>query len=175
MRVNVLGRAKRSVRILAPFGRVKGYGWTTMSNTTHTRNEHEATGTTFARRVFTGAAIYGILVLAPQYFLEGRVGQDYPPPITHPEYFYGFIGLALTWQFLFLLIGRDPVRYRAAMPVAVVEKLAFGVPALFLYAQDRLAGATLTFGLVDLGLGTLFVLSYLKTRHRSPASDRALA
>lgn len=134
-----------------------------MTNLTQTRNEGEAPGTTFARRVFTGAAIYGILVLAPQYFLEARIGRDYPPAITHPEYFYGFVGLALTWQFLFLLIGRDPVRYRAAMPVTVLEKLVFGVPALILYAQGRLAGATLTFGVLDLVLGTLFLVSYLKT------------
>ena len=81
----------------------------------------------FARRVFRIAAIYGILALAPQYFLEENVGRDFPPPITHPEHFYGFVGVALAWQFLFLVIANNPVRFRPAMPVAVVEKLAFGV------------------------------------------------
>jgi hypothetical protein len=60
----------------------------------------------FARRLFLLAGIYGILVLAPQYFLEAKLGQDYPPPITHPEQFYGFIGVALAWQAAFLLISR---------------------------------------------------------------------
>ena len=34
---------------------------------------------TFARRVFRIAAVYGVLVLAPQYFMEERVGRDFPP------------------------------------------------------------------------------------------------
>ncbi len=49
----------------------------------------------FARRAYTAAAVYGILALAPQYFLEQQVNRDFPPAITHPEYFYGFVGLAL--------------------------------------------------------------------------------
>lgn len=122
-------------------------------------------GVAFARRAFTAAAIYGILVLAPQYFLEGRIGRDYPPPITHPEHFYGFIGLALVWQFVFLLIASDPIRYRPVMLVAVLEKLVFGIPAVVLYVQGRLAGVVLAAGVMDLILGTLFVLSYRATRN----------
>jgi hypothetical protein len=121
-------------------------------------------GVAFARRVFTAAAIYGIVVLAPQYFMEERIGRDYPPPITHPEHFYGFIGLALVWQFVFLLIARDPIRYRPLMLIAVLEKLVFGIPALILYAQGRLAAMVLAAGVIDLLLGTLFVLSYRATR-----------
>jgi hypothetical protein len=117
----------------------------------------------FARWVFTGAAIYGIIVLAPQYFLEAQIGRDYPPPITHPEHFYGFVGVALAWQFAFLLIGRDPARYRALMPIAVLEKLAFGLPAVVLYTQDRLHAHVLGAGLLDLLLGTLFAISFVKT------------
>src|SRR3712207_4414010 len=94
----------------------------------------------FPSLVFRIAGIYGIVVLLPQYFLEERIGRDYPPPITHPEHFYGFVGLALVWQLVFLLIARDVRRYRALMPLAVLEKLAFGVPALALYAGGRLAG-----------------------------------
>jgi hypothetical protein len=118
----------------------------------------------FTRWVFTIAATYGILVLAPQYVLEERIGVDYPPPITHPEHFYGFVGLALVWQLVFLLIARDPVRYRPLMPVAVLEKLAFGIPCLVLYSQGRIPAAVLGAGLVDLLLGALFLASYLKTR-----------
>jgi hypothetical protein len=39
---------------------------------------------TFARRVFMGAGIYGVVALAPLYFLEERIGRDLPPAITHP-------------------------------------------------------------------------------------------
>ena len=58
---------------------------------------------------------------------------------------------------MFLLIGRDPERYRPLMIPAVLEKLAFGVPAIILYAQGNLPGSVLFFGLLDLTLGALFV------------------
>ena len=37
--------------------------------------------------------------------MEARVGRDYPPAITHPEYFYGFLGVAAAWQVAFLVIA----------------------------------------------------------------------
>ena len=60
--------------------------------------EHRRAGTMmlFARRTFLVAGIYGLVVLLPMYFLEGRIGRDTPPPITHPEFFYGFLGVAIT-------------------------------------------------------------------------------
>ena len=121
----------------------------------------------FARRVFTGAGVYGLIVLLPQYFLAARIGQDTPPAITHLEYFYGFTGVAVAWQFVFLMIGRDPERYAPLMLPAVLEKLAFGVPAIVLYAQGRLPGSVLFFGLLDLTLGTLFLASWRSTRNNS--------
>jgi hypothetical protein len=124
----------------------------------------------FAHRVFTGAGIYGLIVMAPQYFLAERISRDTPPPITHQEYFYGFIGLALAWQFVFLLIGRDPERYRPLMLPAVLEKLAFGVPAIVLYLQGRLPDSVLFFGLLDLTLGGLFVASWGATGAPVPAT-----
>ena len=56
----------------------------------------------FAKRVFFIAGVYGILALTPMYFLEDRIGRDFPPPIAHPEHFYGFVGVALAWQMLSL-------------------------------------------------------------------------
>jgi hypothetical protein len=114
----------------------------------------------FARRVYTFAGIYGVLVMLPQYFLEGRIGRDTPPAITHPEYFYGFIGIVLAWQLAFLVIGRDPARFHALMPVTVLEKLAFAVPVALLYSLGRAPRATLLFGGIDLVLGLLFFISY---------------
>jgi hypothetical protein len=120
-------------------------------------------GVTFARRVFLAAGVIGLLTLVPQYFMEGRIGRDYPPPITHPEHFYGFVGVGTVWQILFLLIAWDPVRLRPAMLVAVLEKLSFGVPVIVLYLQGRLPAMILGFGLFDLFLGFLFVISYQRT------------
>ena len=56
----------------------------------------------FSRWVFRIAGIYGLIVLVPQYFMEGRMGADYPPAITHPEYYYGFLGVGVAWQIAFL-------------------------------------------------------------------------
>ena len=117
----------------------------------------------FAGRVYTIAGVYGLIVLVPQYFMEGRIARDMPPAITHPEYFYGFVGLAVVWQLCFLVIARQPVRLRPIMPVTVLEKLAFGIPAIVLYMEGRLAAATLAFGILDLLLGALFVLAYRRT------------
>ena len=124
------------------------------------------TQSTFARRVFLIAGIYGLIVLPPQYFLEQQIGRDYPPAITHPEHFYGFIGVALAWQLAFLVIARDVVRFRPLMIPAIVEKLSFGIAALVLFALGRIPGVLLGFGLIDLLLAVMFAIS----RSRTPAT-----
>ena len=118
---------------------------------------------TFAKRVFLIAGIYGLVVLLPQYFMEEKTGRDYPPPVTHPEYFYGFIGVAVAWQIVFLIISRDPVRYRPIMLAAIVEKASFGIAAVALYLAGRLGVQMLGAGIIDLILGTLFTIAYLRT------------
>jgi hypothetical protein len=119
--------------------------------------------TRFARRVFLIAAVYGFIVLLPQYFLEGRLGRDFPPPITHPKHFYGFIGVALAWQVVFLLIASDVRRYRPIMIPAILEKLAFGGAAVVLFAVGRIAPAVLAAGVVDLALAVAFAAAYRAT------------
>jgi len=118
---------------------------------------------TFARRVFLIAGIYGLIVMLPQYFLEARTGRDYPPPITHPEYFYGFAGITIAWQLVFLIIARDPIRYRPIMLAAMVEKISFGAAAIVLFLLGRLHAEMLAAGLLDLVLLVLFVIAYVRT------------
>jgi hypothetical protein len=120
----------------------------------------------FAKVIFLVAGIYGLLALLPQYFLERQTGRDYPPPITHPEYYYGFIGVAVAWQVVFLIVARDPARFRPIMVPAVVEKLSFGVAAVILYWQQRLSALMLGGGVIDLILAALFVAAYVKTAGR---------
>jgi hypothetical protein len=115
----------------------------------------------FAKRVYLGAAIYGFIVLVPQYFLEATL----VPPTTHPEQFYGFVGIALVWQFVFVMIARDVARYRMLIPLTVLEKLAFGLPALVLFLQGRVPVEVVAVGGIDLFLGTLFAISYFKVSH----------
>jgi hypothetical protein len=123
-------------------------------------------GVSFARRVFTGAGVYGLVVLLPQYFAEGRVGRDFPPPITHPEYYYGFIGVALAWQFAFFVISTDPARFRPLMIPAILEKAVFAVPVAVLYASGRVNTQMFLAGAVDAVLGVLFAIAYVKTRDK---------
>jgi len=115
-------------------------------------------GPKFAKRVFLAAGIYGIVVLLPQYFIE----LGLPVSIARPEHFYGFIGVALSWQFVFLLIARDVRRYRPLMLAGVLEKLSFGIAVAILYAADRVSAGVLGAGAVDLALGALFVLAYVR-------------
>jgi hypothetical protein len=117
-----------------------------------------------ASRVFRLAGIYGLIVLVPQYFTEDMVGRDYPPAITHPEFYYGFLGVAIAWQIVFLLISRDPLRYRVMMLPSILEKIGFGPAVLLLYLGHRLQSlATLVFGLIDLMLAAAFAWAYVKT------------
>ena len=118
---------------------------------------------TFARWVFRVAGILGLLGLVPIYFTETQIGIDTPPPITHPEFFYGFVGVAIAWQVAFIVIGQDPVRYRPLMPPSMIEKFGFAFAVWILFLQGRLAGQMLVAGTFDLVLGILFVLSFLRT------------
>jgi hypothetical protein len=118
----------------------------------------------FARRVFAIAGIYGLLVVTPLYFLEDFIGRDQPPPITHPEFFYGFIGVTLAWQVAFLVIARDPVRYRLLMIPAVLEKATYVIALVVLFLNARVPGVALVPGAGDFVLGLLFVTSWVKTR-----------
>ena len=93
----------------------------------------------FAKYTFGVAGIYGLLILIPQYFLEEKNGADFPPAITHPEYFYGFVSVALAFQFVFLLIANNPVRYRPLMLLsALLEKFPFVIAIYALYAFGKL-------------------------------------
>lgn len=123
----------------------------------------------FAKWTFCAAGVYGVIVIAPYYFLERQISLNDPPPITHPEYFYGFVGVALAWQVAFLLISREPVRLRPLMLPAVLEKATFGLAAIVLFAQQRISAPVLGFGLVDLALGFCFAVAYWRTAEARPS------
>ena len=114
----------------------------------------------FARWLFWIAGCYGLAALVPQYFLEQEVGIDYPPAITHPEYFYGFVGVAIAWQVAFLIIGHDPARFRPMMIPSALEKLSFTAAAVALYAHGRLPSVLLAAGGVDFAFAGLFLVAW---------------
>lgn len=120
----------------------------------------------FAKIVFWIAGIWGVLVIAPLYFMFDLIGRNDPPPITHPGFFYGFAGAALAWQVVFFFVARDPARHRPLMIPSVLEKLGYGIAVVVLVAQGRMRSSDMVFGGVDLLFALLFVISYVKTPSR---------
>jgi hypothetical protein len=68
----------------------------------------------FARAVFLIAGLWGLIVLTPLYFTFDLVGRSYPPAITHPDFYYGFVSVAWVWQIAFLLIAANPAPLHGA-------------------------------------------------------------
>jgi hypothetical protein len=118
----------------------------------------------FAKIVFWVAGIWGVLILTPLYFMFDLIGRQDPPPITHPAFYYGFVGAGLAWQVAFLTIATNPVRFRPLIIASIVEKFSYGAALSTLHLQSRLHASDLTFGVVDLLFGLLFVVAFLKTR-----------
>jgi len=116
----------------------------------------------FARRVFRIAGWYGLAVTLPLYVLEGRIGADQPPPIAHPEFYYGFAGVCAAFQLVFLFIASDPRRYRPLMLAAMAEKLSV-VGVLAQFALGRLPWRAVGLWPVDLLWLALFVAAYRRT------------
>jgi len=117
----------------------------------------------FAKYLFTIAGIWGILVITPLYFIFNVIPEKDPPAITHPLFYYGFAGVALAWQFVFLVIGSNPVRFRPLMLVGILEKLGYFLPAVILYSQHRVHIADVYLSCGDAVLAVLFFIAYLKT------------
>jgi len=117
----------------------------------------------FAKIIFWIAGVWGVLVLAPLYFLFDIISRNDPPAITHPGFYYGFVGIGLAWQFAFCVIATDPVRYRPLMVPSMVEKFSYGTAVVALVLQNRMSRGDLMFAASDLLLGLLFVVAFLKT------------
>jgi len=117
----------------------------------------------FAKIVFTVAGIWGIVVTLPLYFLYDFIGRRSPPAINHPEFYYGFAGVTLTWQVVFLLIARDPARYRVMIIPSVLEKFSYVLANLVLFANQRMSASQAIPSTTDLVLALLFIAAFLKT------------
>lgn len=117
----------------------------------------------FAKVVFWVAAIWGVLTIAPLYFMYGTISRADPPPITHPGFFYGFAGTALAWQLAFFVIAKDPARYRTLMLPSIFEKFSYAIAVTVLVMQGRMHLHDFAFGCADLLLGFLFIIAYYMT------------
>jgi hypothetical protein len=126
-----------------------------------------------ARFVFIGAGIWGIAVLTPLYWLVDISGRHYAVPTDYPQFFYGFIGVAIAWQIAFLMIGSNPARFRTFMIPAMLEKFGYVSTLLFLYSQSRISALDMQPAIPDGLLGLLFVAAFLRTRTSGPRSSGA--
>jgi len=118
----------------------------------------------FAKATFWIAAIWGFIVIVPMYFMFDMIGKMDPPAITHPTFYYGFVGTALAWQLAFLIIARDPLRFRPMIPACVLEKAAFETALVIMVLQGRTRSSDLIFAVTDGTLGICLVISYFKLR-----------
>lgn len=121
----------------------------------------------FAKTVYWVAGILGLLVITPLYFLFGMIGRMDPPAITHPAFYYGFVGCALAWQVAFVVIATDPVRFRPMMIASMVEKFAYGPMIAILVMQGRTNPRDLMFAATDTILGILLVAAWVATGTKS--------
>ena len=123
----------------------------------------------FSKIVFWVAGIWGLLIITPLYFMFDLIGAKDPPAITHPAFYYGFVGAALAWQIAFIFIATNPVRFRPLMIPSMVEKFTYGIAVAILVSQHRTHSSDLLFGVVDLTLGVLFVAAYFATPKQAGA------
>ena len=126
----------------------------------------------FAKWVFLLAGVSGFLLVVPPYFLEGWAGKFDPPPTNHPEYYYGFLGVVLACQFLYLLIASNPPRFRPVMLVGVLAKGSWVVAVAALYALGRVSPRWLGFAVFDTTWLVLFVIAYLRTAKEPPLNGK---
>ena len=127
----------------------------------------------FARWVFLVAGIYGLLVITPLYFMEAFIGKQTPPPISHPEFFYGFVGLGLAWQVLFLVVASDPRRFRLMMLPSILEKVSYGIALIVLHQQQRIPASSFRIGMVDWIWALLFTISFIRMPKSSLNHERS--
>jgi hypothetical protein len=123
----------------------------------------------FAKYVFIGAGVWGIAVLTPFYWLVDVTGRRYAPPTEYPHFFYGFFAITMAWQFAFLVIGSNPIRFRALMVPSMFEKFSYVVTLVILYNQARISVADFQAAIPDVLLGILFVVAFVKTRVSKPS------
>jgi len=124
----------------------------------------------FAKYVFRSAGIWGVAIVTPLFFLYDTVGRQYPPPVTHPDFYYGFASVTLAWQVAFLLIATDPMRFRPIMLAAILEKFGYLATLSTLYIQGRVQFGQLAVVSPDAILGMLFIAAFIKTSRTAMAA-----
>src|SRR5262252_9129076 len=117
----------------------------------------------FAKIVFIIAGVWGIAVLTPLYFLVDITGRQYAPPTAYPQFFYGFVSVAMAWQIGFLIIGSNPARFRPLLIPAILEKLGYVSTLIILFSRAQVSAVDAQAAVPDGLLGLLFVAAFIRT------------
>ncbi len=90
-----------------------------------------------------------------------------------PEIYYGFAGVGLAWQAVFVLIANDPIRYRPVMLIAAMgEKFLFAGTLLVLLIRHIARPHWIPPAVIDFTFGVLFIAAYVVTPGgRAPATN----
>jgi hypothetical protein len=118
----------------------------------------------FARFVFWTAGVWGLLIVIPLYFTFNTIGRQDPPAITHPQFYFGFLGVTLAWQVAFFLIAANPDRFRPMIIPALIEKLTYVGTITALLIRRQMSPSESLVAVPDLILTILFAISFAKTR-----------
>lgn len=100
----------------------------------------------------------------PTVLLRGDAETDTGTPLTHPDFYYGFVSVVISWQVAFLIVSRDPLRYRLLLPALLLKKLLYPAATYVLYAQGRVQRSTFAVASVDFVWLVLFVAVWVQLR-----------
>jgi hypothetical protein len=119
----------------------------------------------FARAVFFLAGVFGVIVLTRGYL-------NAPPRLVGPLFYYGFLGVALSWQAAFFLIGTDPSRYRPIMLAGAMAKLSFfGTCMVLVYGGQLKLGVAVYTSFCDAAFAVLFIASFVLLATKTPVGS----
>ena len=128
---------------------------------------------TFARWVFTIGGIWGVLIIGPLFFIESVMADATGKPFSHPDTYYGFLASTFGWQIVYLLIGRDPLRYRPLMLLGALGKFIYAGAAWTLFVQGRIVITVPMLASPDILLAILFEVAWFKSK--APRTQPAAA
>lgn len=117
---------------------------------------------TFAKWVFTIGGIWGLIIITPLFFLEGPITAA-SQPFSHPDFFYGFLASTVAWQVGYLVIGRDPARFRPFMLIGAAGKVIYFGACVTLFLAGRVQPLAPLVTAPDLLLAALYVIAWVRT------------
>ncbi len=113
----------------------------------------------FAKWVFMIGGIFGLLAMIPLYFIENRIA----PGLKYPEFYYGFIGINIIWQIVYIYISTNPSRSRPIMLFAFFVKILGVISIFWLILTGRTALWWYGIIMTDLIFAVLFLSAFRVT------------